>query len=38
MDDYIAKPIDSDKLDELLARWLALPEPAESVAPPQSSA
>jgi signal transduction histidine kinase/DNA-binding response OmpR family regulator len=37
MDDYIAKPIDSDKLDELLARWLALPEPAESVGPPQSS-
>jgi signal transduction histidine kinase/DNA-binding response OmpR family regulator len=38
MDDYIAKPIDSDKLDELLARWLAIPEPAESVGPPQSSA
>lgn len=28
MDDYIAKPIDSDKLDELLARWLSAPEPA----------
>ncbi len=23
MDDYIAKPIDNDKLDDLLARWLS---------------
>ena len=28
MDDYIAKPIDSDKLDQLLARWLPAAEPA----------
>jgi CheY-like chemotaxis protein len=28
MDDYIAKPIDSDKLDQLLARWLQAAEPA----------
>jgi CheY-like chemotaxis protein len=28
MDDYIAKPIDSDKLDQLLARWLTAAEPA----------
>ncbi len=28
MDDYIAKPIDSDKLDRLLARWLPAAEPA----------
>lgn len=28
MDDYIAKPIDSDKLDQLLARWLRAAEPA----------
>ncbi len=28
MDDYIAKPIDSDKLDHLLAQWLPAAEPA----------
>ncbi len=28
MDDYIAKPIDSAKLDQLLARWLPAAEPA----------
>jgi signal transduction histidine kinase/DNA-binding response OmpR family regulator len=28
MDDYIAKPIDSDKLEQLLERWLPAPEPA----------
>jgi CheY-like chemotaxis protein len=28
MDDYIAKPIDSDKLDQLLTRWLGAAEPA----------
>jgi signal transduction histidine kinase/CheY-like chemotaxis protein len=28
MDDYIAKPIDSDKLDQLLAQWLPAAEPA----------
>jgi signal transduction histidine kinase/DNA-binding response OmpR family regulator len=27
MDDYIAKPVDSDKLDQLLSRWLPEPEP-----------
>jgi signal transduction histidine kinase/DNA-binding response OmpR family regulator len=29
MDDYIAKPIDSDKLDQLLGRWLRQPEPSQ---------
>jgi CheY-like chemotaxis protein len=28
MDDYIAKPIDGDKLDHLLAQWLPEAEPA----------
>jgi CheY-like chemotaxis protein len=37
MDDYIAKPIDSDKLDELLARWLPTPQPAEAISGVQSS-
>jgi CheY-like chemotaxis protein len=28
MDDYIAKPIDGDKLDQLLAQWLPRSKPA----------
>jgi hypothetical protein len=29
MDDYIAKPVDSDKLGQLLKRWLPEPEPTQ---------
>jgi CheY-like chemotaxis protein len=31
MDDYIAKPVDSEKLDQLLRRWLPEPEPTKPV-------
>jgi two-component system sensor histidine kinase/response regulator len=31
MDDYIAKPVDSDKLDQLLRRWLPEPEPTAPI-------
>jgi CheY-like chemotaxis protein len=38
MDDYIAKPVDSDKLDQLLMRWLPAPEPTQPVDTLQSRA
>jgi CheY-like chemotaxis protein len=31
MDDYIPKPVDSDKLDQLLRRWLPDPEPTPPI-------
>jgi signal transduction histidine kinase/DNA-binding response OmpR family regulator len=31
MDDYIAKPVDSDKLDQLLRRWLPETEPTAPI-------
>jgi signal transduction histidine kinase/CheY-like chemotaxis protein len=31
MDDYIAKPVDSDRLDQLLRRWLPEPEPTAPI-------
>jgi signal transduction histidine kinase/CheY-like chemotaxis protein len=33
MDDYIAKPIDSTKLDQILERWLPQPEPTKVTTP-----
>jgi hypothetical protein len=32
MDDYLAKPMTPEKLEEVLARWLRGPEPAGSKA------
>jgi CheY-like chemotaxis protein len=34
MDDYIAKPINADKLDQLLARWLPDSSPTASLSDP----